>query len=87
MKIAAPDLEKAIAGSRLLVVTADDNEEELKEEVMDEISTLFDSLDPSGSHALLPFRDCVQVEVCACKHQRWDLSKRFSPSSTRQKFQ
>ena len=33
VKITAPDLEKAIAGSRLLVVGPDDDEDELKEEV------------------------------------------------------
>lgn len=48
VKIAAPDLEKAIAGSRLLVVTPDDDEEELKEEVMADLTDLFESVDKSG---------------------------------------
>ena len=48
VKISAPDLEKAIAGSRLLVVTADDDEEELKDEVMDDLTDLFESVDKSG---------------------------------------
>ncbi|KAJ1726558.1 eukaryotic translation initiation factor 5B [Coemansia biformis] len=40
IKICAPDLEKAIAGSRLLVVGPDDDEESLMEEVMSDIATL-----------------------------------------------
>jgi translation initiation factor 5B len=48
VKIAAPDLEKAIAGSRLLVVGPDDDEEDLMEEVMSDLTSLQDSLDKSG---------------------------------------
>ncbi|RMD40930.1 hypothetical protein DV735_g4189, partial [Chaetothyriales sp. CBS 134920] len=40
VKIAAPDLDKAIAGSRLLVVGPDDDEEDLEEEVMADLQQL-----------------------------------------------
>jgi hypothetical protein len=48
VKIAAPGLERAIAGSRLLVVSADDDEELLKEEVMSDLADLFANIDKSG---------------------------------------
>ncbi len=48
VKISANDLEKAVAGSRLLVVGPDDDEEDLMEEVMEDLSTLLDSVDTSG---------------------------------------
>jgi translation initiation factor 5B len=40
VKIAANDLEHAIAGSRLVVVGPDDDEEDLKEEVMSDLESL-----------------------------------------------
>jgi translation initiation factor 5B len=48
VKIVAPELEKAIAGSRLLVVGEDDDEEEMREEVMSDLVSLLDSVDKSG---------------------------------------
>jgi len=48
VKIAANDLEKAVAGSRLLVVGEDDDEEELMDEVMDDLTGLLDTVDTSG---------------------------------------
>lgn len=48
VKIAANDLEKAVAGSRLLVVGEDDDEDDLMEEVMDDLTGLLDSVDSSG---------------------------------------
>lgn len=48
VKIAANDLEKAVAGSRLLVVGENDDEDELMEEVMDDLTGLLDSVDTSG---------------------------------------
>ncbi len=48
VKIAAPDLEKAIAGSRLLVVGPDDDEDDLREEVMSDLTSLLDSVERSG---------------------------------------
>lgn len=48
VKIAANDLEKAVAGSRLLVVGEDDDEEEMMEQVMDDLTGLLDSVDTSG---------------------------------------
>lgn len=48
IKIAAPDLEKAIAGSRLLVVGPDDDEDDMAEEVMEDLQTIMKSIDKSG---------------------------------------
>jgi translation initiation factor 5B len=48
VKIAANDLEKAIAGSRMLRVELGDDEEELKEEVMEDLQDLLESIDRSG---------------------------------------
>jgi translation initiation factor 5B len=48
VKIAAPDLEKAIAGSRLMVCGPDDDEEEMMEEVMSDLTNLLESIDKSG---------------------------------------
>ena len=57
VKITAPDLEKAIAGSRLLVVGPDDDEDELKEEVMSDLTSLYDNIDKSGRGV------CVQAST------------------------
>ncbi|KAJ1308396.1 hypothetical protein OPQ81_004102 [Rhizoctonia solani] len=57
VKIAAPDLEKAIAGSRLLVVGPDDDEDDLKDEVMSDLTTLLNSIDKSGRGV------CVQAST------------------------
>ncbi|KAJ2613770.1 eukaryotic translation initiation factor 5B [Coemansia sp. RSA 1804] len=48
VKISAPDLENAIAGSRLLVVGPDDDEEELMDDIMSDLQTINDSVDKSG---------------------------------------
>ncbi|KAJ2548888.1 eukaryotic translation initiation factor 5B, partial [Coemansia sp. RSA 1933] len=48
VKISAPDLENAIAGSRLLVVGPDDDEEELMEDIMSDLQSINDSVDKSG---------------------------------------
>lgn len=48
VKICANGLEKAIAGSRLMVVGPDDDEEELKEEVMTDLENLLSFIDRSG---------------------------------------
>ncbi|KAG0342268.1 hypothetical protein BG004_005706 [Podila humilis] len=49
IKIVAPDLEKAIAGSRLMVVGPDDDEEEMMDEVMSDLKSLLTSIDKSGT--------------------------------------
>lgn len=49
VKIAANDLEKAIAGSRMLRVEPGDDEEDLKEEVMEDLQDLLESIDRSGT--------------------------------------
>ncbi|GMM54387.1 translation initiation factor eIF5B [Maudiozyma humilis] len=48
VKIAANDLEKAVSGSRLLVVGPDDDEEEMCDDVMEDITGLLDSVDTTG---------------------------------------
>lgn len=48
VKIAANDLEKAVSGSRLLVVGPDDDEDEMMDDVMDDLTGLLDSVDTSG---------------------------------------
>ncbi|TPX36944.1 hypothetical protein SmJEL517_g00977 [Synchytrium microbalum] len=58
VKIAAPELEKAIAGSRLLVVGPDDDEEEMKADVMEDLTDLYDYIDKSGKGGV-----CVQAST------------------------
>jgi len=48
VKISAPGLEKAIAGSRLMVIGQDDDEDEVKDEIMSDLADLFKSIDKSG---------------------------------------
>lgn len=48
VKIAANDLEKAVSGSRLLVVGPEDDEDELMDDVMDDLTGLLDSVDSTG---------------------------------------
>lgn len=48
VKIAANDLEEAIAGSRLLVVGPDDDEEDLCEEVMSDLENLLGKISKTG---------------------------------------
>lgn len=48
IKIAAPGLEKAIAGSRLLVVGPDDDEEEMMDDIMADLRGLESYMDKSG---------------------------------------
>ena len=48
VKIAANDLDHAIAGSRLLVVGPEDDEEDLEEEVMSDIENLLSKVDKTG---------------------------------------
>ena len=48
VKIAAPGLENAVAGTQLLVVGKGDDVSLLKEEVMQDMESIFDSVDRSG---------------------------------------
>ena len=48
VKIAANDLENAIAGSRLLVVGEDDDEEDLEEQVMSDLENLLGKVSRTG---------------------------------------
>ncbi|KAF8659526.1 hypothetical protein AX16_001825 [Volvariella volvacea WC 439] len=57
VKIVAPDLEKAIAGSRLLVVGPDDDEDYLREEVMSDLTDLLNRIDKTGRGV------CVQAST------------------------
>lgn len=69
VKIAAPDLDKAIAGSRLLVVGPDDDEDDLKEEVMGDLTTLLNSIDKSGRGV------CVQASTLGSLEALLDFLK------------
>ncbi|RXW24243.1 hypothetical protein EST38_g1624 [Candolleomyces aberdarensis] len=69
VKIAAPDLEKAIAGSRLLVVGPDDDEDDLKDEVMSDLTTLLNSIDKSGRGV------CVQASTLGSLEALLDFLK------------
>ncbi|OBT72794.1 hypothetical protein VF21_08619 [Pseudogymnoascus sp. 05NY08] len=48
VKISAPDLEGAIAGSRLMVVGPDDDESDLEEEVWSDVSNLMKRIEKTG---------------------------------------
>ena len=57
VKICATDLEKAIAGSHLMVIKPGDDEEAIKEEVMGDLKSMLDSVDKSGQGV------CVQAST------------------------
>ncbi|KAF9076705.1 hypothetical protein BDP27DRAFT_1284669 [Rhodocollybia butyracea] len=69
VKITAPDLEKAIAGSRLLVCGPDDDEDDLKEEVMSDLATLLNNIDKSGRGV------CVQASTLGSLEALLDFLK------------
>lgn len=69
VKIAAPDLEKAIAGSRLLVVGPDDDEDDLRDEVMSDLTSLLNSIDKSGRGV------CVQASTLGSLEALLDFLK------------
>ena len=50
IKIAAQNLENAVAGTQMLVVQKGDSVEDLKEEVMGDMTDIFKSVDKSGKH-------------------------------------
>lgn len=65
----APDLEKAIAGSRLLVCGPDDDEDDLREEVMSDLTSLLNSIDKSGRGV------CVQASTLGSLEALLDFLK------------
>lgn len=69
VKIAANDLDKAVAGSRLLLVGPDDDEEELMDEVMDDLTGLLDSVDKTGMGV------CVQASTLGSLEALLDFLK------------
>ncbi|KAF9449567.1 hypothetical protein P691DRAFT_774614 [Macrolepiota fuliginosa MF-IS2] len=69
VKIVAPDLEKAIAGSRLLIVGPDDDEDDLKDEIMSDLTTLLNSIDKSGRGV------CVQASTLGSLEALLDFLK------------
>ena len=69
MKVVAPDLEKAVAGSRLLVCGPDDDEEDLVKEVMSDYTALLDSVDKSGRGV------CVQASTLGSLEALLDFLK------------
>lgn len=69
VKLVAPELDKAVAGSRLLVIGPDDDEEALQEEVMTDLTTLVNSVDKSG-HGV-----CVQASTLGSLEALLDFLK------------
>lgn len=69
VKVVAPELEKAIAGSRLLVVGPDDDEDDLREEVMSDLTSLLNSIDKSGRGV------CVQASTLGSLEALLDFLK------------
>ena len=69
VKITAPDLEKAIAGSRLLVVGPDDDEDDLRDEIMSDLTSLLNSIDKSGRGV------CVQASTLGSLEALLDFLK------------
>lgn len=69
VKLVAPDLEKAVAGSRLLVVGPDDDEEALLDEVMSDLTSLLNSVDKSGRGV------CVQASTLGSLEALLDFLK------------
>ncbi|KAJ8595056.1 hypothetical protein M405DRAFT_728704 [Rhizopogon salebrosus TDB-379] len=69
VKLVAPDLDKAVAGSRLLVVGPDDDEEDMLDEVMSDLTTLLDSVDKSGRGV------CVQASTLGSLEALLDFLK------------
>lgn len=57
VKICAPDLDKAIAGSHLIVIKPGDDEEAIKEQVMEDLEDMLNSVDKSGQGV------CVQAST------------------------
>ena len=57
VKIAAQNLESAVAGTQMLVAGPNDDVEVLKAEVMEDMKDIFGSVDRSG-HYLLPCSCC-----------------------------
>lgn len=69
VKLVAPDLEKAIAGSRLLVIGPDDDEDDLRDEVMSDLTSLLNSIDKSGRGV------CVQASTLGSLEALLDFLK------------
>ncbi|KAJ7727887.1 hypothetical protein B0H16DRAFT_1677210 [Mycena metata] len=69
IKITAPDLEKAIAGSRLLVCGPDDDEDDLRDEVMSDLTSLLNNIDKSGRGV------CVQASTLGSLEALLDFLK------------
>ncbi|KAG7096504.1 hypothetical protein E1B28_003934 [Marasmius oreades] len=69
VKIVAPDLEKAIAGSRLLVCGPDDDEDNLRDEIMSDLTSLLNSIDKSGRGV------CVQASTLGSLEALLDFLK------------
>ncbi|KAG2150323.1 uncharacterized protein EDB93DRAFT_1103543 [Suillus bovinus] len=69
VKLVAPDLDKAVAGSRLLVVGPDDDEEDLLDEVMSDLTSLLNSVDKSGRGV------CVQASTLGSLEALLDFLK------------
>ena len=73
VKLAGPGLESAVAGTQLLVVGADDDVSLLKEEVMQDMESIFDSVDRSGVRTSPPptapsMHSAHLLQICSATH-------------------
>lgn len=66
VKICAPDLEKAVAGSQLLVIRSGDDEEAVKEEVMQDLAAMLDSVDKTGPGVCVQASTLGSLEALLC---------------------
>lgn len=69
IKIAAQNLESAVAGTQLLVAHKGDSLDDLKEEVMGDMVDIFKSVDKSGGGSASPAT--CSVDVRSCLHSDW----------------
>ena len=76
VKISAHDLDKAIAGSRLLVVGPDDDEDDLKDEVMNDLRGLLNKVDRSGRGV------CVQASTLGSLEALLEFLKNPDPKNS-----
>eukprot|EP00388_Colpodella_angusta_P031964 GDKK01024999.1.p1 GENE.GDKK01024999.1~~GDKK01024999.1.p1 ORF type:complete len:871 (+),score=311.76 GDKK01024999.1:31-2613(+) len=66
VKIAAPGLEEAVAGTQLYVVGPDDDVEDLKEEVMEDMGEIFKSVNKSGEGVYVMASTLGSLEALLC---------------------
>lgn len=66
VKICAADLDKAVAGSSLMVIGPKDDEEAIMEEVQDELTAILESVDKSGVGVSVQASTLGSLEALLC---------------------